>query len=473
MSFAVCGRFWRRVGVCGENKHENTGAGSAKAFIHKQTGAPGSDDGVPPVILTMKNRQVFQAASALPAWNTSAVLCSVWWLEAAAWRRRLHRRTQQLLGPQVLLSVGFVPQKLLHLRQDRRRQLWENLQKKQRVGSTEELRLLFGRFGFKSISPETLGGALVRACVRACAEALTCTARMFSASCSVLEAPSRTALTPSFLRHQAVEKRVEVKLLLSALCCLMEPHRWPAGAESSPDAGPAPAAPSASPAGGGPPHSGSCPSSTGNPDADRKSSVEALQGPRLARPMWAQLTFREAREQGGIPVLYFPEMIPQARGDQVMAPIPASRRGVSWSAPRCEEGGFPKLSIFSQKHSPILWDSSGSWTSTFSLWNMWYSACSQMGGIWLNCRATEYASFNQQGQPSQPRSLPQEGVCGPTHHDLHGAPSGGSPVHGHSLVDHVGHGPDRLFQDRAAADRRDRSNQTEATPTNVEATPTK
>lgn len=84
MSFAVCGRFWRRVGVCGENKHENTGAGSAEAFIHKQTGAPGSDDGVPPVILTMKNRQVFQAASALPAWNTSAVLCSVWWLEAAA-----------------------------------------------------------------------------------------------------------------------------------------------------------------------------------------------------------------------------------------------------------------------------------------------------------------------------------------------------------------------------------------------------
>lgn len=41
---------------------------------------------------------------------------------------------------------------------------------------------------------------------------------------------------------------------------------------------------------------------------------------------------------------------------------------------------------------PILWKSSGSCTSTFSLWNMWYSACSQMGGIWLNCRATEYAS---------------------------------------------------------------------------------
>lgn len=46
-----------------------------------------------------------------------------------------------------------------------------------------------------------------------------------------------------------------------------------------------------------------------------------------------------------------------------------------------------------QHHSPILWKSSGSCTSTFSLWNMWYSDCSQMGGIWLNCRATEYASY--------------------------------------------------------------------------------
>lgn len=33
----------------------------------------------------------------------------------------------------------------------------------------------------------------------------TCTARRFSASCSVLEAPSKTALTPWFLRHQAVD----------------------------------------------------------------------------------------------------------------------------------------------------------------------------------------------------------------------------------------------------------------------------
>lgn len=49
---------------------------------------------------------------------------------------------------------------------------------------------------------------------------------------------------------------------------------------------------------------------------------------------------------------------------------------------------------------PIFWKSSGSCTSTFSLWNMWYSACSQMGGIWLNCRATEYASYNKQREIS-------------------------------------------------------------------------
>lgn len=42
-----------------------------------------------------------------------------------------------------------------------------------------------------------------------------------------------------------------------------------------------------------------------------------------------------------------------------------------------------------QGSPPILWKSSGSCTSTFSRWNMWYSACSQMGGIRLNCRATE------------------------------------------------------------------------------------
>lgn len=42
-----------------------------------------------------------------------------------------------------------------------------------------------------------------------------------------------------------------------------------------------------------------------------------------------------------------------------------------------------------QGSPPILWKSSGSCTSTFSRWNMWYSACSQMGGIKLNCRATE------------------------------------------------------------------------------------
>lgn len=47
---------------------------------------------------------------------------------------------------------------------------------------------------------------------------------------------------------------------------------------------------------------------------------------------------------------------------------------------------------------PILWKSSGSCTSTFSLWNMWYSACSQIGGIWLNCRATEYASCRRKSE---------------------------------------------------------------------------
>lgn len=43
----------------------------------------------------------------------------------------------------------------------------------------------------------------------------------------------------------------------------------------------------------------------------------------MSWPMWTPFTFRDAREQGGIPVVYFPEMMPQARGDQVMAPIPA------------------------------------------------------------------------------------------------------------------------------------------------------
>lgn len=33
-------------------------------------------------------------------------------------------------------------------------------------------------------------------------------------------------------------------------------------------------------------------------------------------------TFSEAREYGGTPLSYFPEMIPQASGDQVIAPTP-------------------------------------------------------------------------------------------------------------------------------------------------------
>lgn len=51
---------------------------------------------------------------------------------------------QELLGSEVLLSVGFVPQKLLHLRQNRQRQLWKNLQKqkKQTFDSAEDLQLL-------------------------------------------------------------------------------------------------------------------------------------------------------------------------------------------------------------------------------------------------------------------------------------------------------------------------------------------
>lgn len=147
-----------------------------------------------------------------------------------------------------------------------------------------------------------------------------------------------------------------------------------------------------------------------------------LEGSSLSWPMWTEVTFREARELGGIPAVYFPEMIPQARGDHVMAPIPASRRAVKWTTATHQqqkwEGGFQTRSaqrrdvIFTQKHSPILWDSSGSWTSTFSLWNMWYSACSQMGGIWLNCRAIEYASFIQYRQPSQLRRS-QEPPPGP------------------------------------------------------------
>lgn len=50
---------------------------------------------------------------------------------------------------------------------------------------------------------------------------------------------------------------------------------------------------------------------------------------------------------------------------------------------------------------PILWYSSGSCTSTLSLWKKWYSACSHTGGIRLNCLATEYASYRQKGTKSK------------------------------------------------------------------------
>ena len=126
---------------------------------------------------------------------------------------------------------------------------------------------------------------------------------------------------------------------------------------------------------------------------------------------------------------------------------------------------------------PILWKSSGSCTSTFSLWNMWYSACSQIGGIWLNCRATEYASYSQHMEQfhKEQSSCTQHksqvftktwsidwrivrksskvylikwpvSVYVRTHHDLHGGPPRCPPVHCHSLVNHMGHCPHRFYR---------------------------
>lgn len=114
-----------------------------------------------------------------------------------------------------------------------------------------------------------------------------------------------------------------------------------------------------------------------------------------------------------MPPSYFPETMPQARGDQVMAPTPGDRAqqgddaaapssprdlgSWSWGALCFGGAGEEPPTVI-----PILWKSSGSCTSTFSRWNMWYSACSQMGGIRLNCRATEYASCTRARTLSAP-----------------------------------------------------------------------
>lgn len=121
-----------------------------------------------------------------------------------------------------------------------------------------------------------------------------------------------------------------------------------------------------------------------------------------------------------MPPSYFPETMPQASGDQVMAPTPGDRaeqgddtadptssRGCgTWPQQHCALGGWGGIPTV----IPILWKSSGSCTSTFSRWNMWYSACSQMGGIRLNCRATEYASCRRvrtlSALPTPPSPLP-------------------------------------------------------------------
>lgn len=39
---------------------------------------------------------------------------------------------------------------------------------------------------------------------------------------------------------------------------------------------------------------------------------------------------RDALELSGTPFLYFPEMMPQARGDQVMAPTPVEKNSGEW-----------------------------------------------------------------------------------------------------------------------------------------------
>lgn len=108
-----------------------------------------------------------------------------------------------------------------------------------------------------------------------------------------------------------------------------------------------------------------------------------------------------------------------------------------------------------------------------------------MGGIWLNCRATEYASCRRQHTHrkvnvlnwgggggcyawsrcwEEPRGkgwvlslhtrsahcllrdsgLVAEDKVKATHHYLHWTPAGCAPVHRHSLIDHMGHCSHRL-----------------------------
>lgn len=44
-------------------------------------------------------------------------------------------------------------------------------------------------------------------------------------------------------------------------------------------------------------------------------------------------TFIDALEDSGIPFSYFPEMIPQAKGDHVMAPTPTVTHRIKMSCP--------------------------------------------------------------------------------------------------------------------------------------------
>lgn len=60
---------------------------------------------------------------------------------------------------------------------------------------------------------------------------LTCIAPMFSMSCSALEAPRSTELTPSFLRHQAVGSKTRGEGGTLCRACLSMPGQryWSSG----------------------------------------------------------------------------------------------------------------------------------------------------------------------------------------------------------------------------------------------------